>query len=121
MSSTDSDRLDDNEEDLQLAILEAEQSLTALKKRKARVNQDRQKRTELQQQQQELKQQKKNNNLKEPIKTELALIEQELETIERNLESRLLKWKDLVEPFWQALRFGGAGIIIGWILKTLIQ
>ena len=121
MSSTDSDRLDDNEEDLQLAILEAERSLTALKKRIARVNQDRKKRTELQQQQQELKQQQKTNNLKEPIKTELALIEQELETIEQNLESRLLKWKDLMEPFWQAVRFGGAGILVGWILKSIAQ
>ncbi len=121
MSAPNSEPLEDNENDLELGLLKVERSLAALKQRIVKIKEDSQTRDLLQQKQKKLKQQQKNNNTKEQIKTELALIEQELETIERNLESRLLKWKDLVEPFWQALRFGGAGIIIGWILKTLIQ
>lgn len=121
MSSTDSEQLDDNFEDLKIALLEVERDLVALRKRIAQVNQDCQRRAELKQQQQKFQQQQQNNSTKLPIKTDLARIEQELATIEQNLESRLLKWKDLIEPFWQAVRFGGAGVIIGWILKSLAQ
>ncbi|MBD0342554.1 MAG: DUF2203 domain-containing protein, partial [Microcoleus sp. Co-bin12] len=52
------------------------------------------------------------------LKQELREIEKELETIELNLESRLFSWTSIIGPFWQAVRFGGLGILIGWILKS---
>jgi hypothetical protein len=38
-----------------------------------------------------------------------------LEEVDLMLESRLL---NLWEPFWQAVRFGGLGIAIGWFLRA---
>ena len=34
------------------------------------------------------------------------------------LKFLLFQWSDVKEPFWQAVRFGGVGIIIGWLLKS---
>lgn len=55
---------------------------------------------------------------KEQLQARLQRLQSELESLEHNLESRLVTWKDIVEPFWLALRFGGLGIIIGWLLKS---
>jgi hypothetical protein len=49
------------------------------------------------------------------LKAELQQIEQELEAIGHNLESRLF---DSLELFWQIVRFLGLGIVIGWFLKS---
>lgn len=120
MSSQDSNRLDREQQDISVALVEVERAFSKLKKRIVQVERDTQLRSQLKRQKQDLKQQHHNKTISEPIKAELRRIEQELETIEQNLESRLLKWKDIIEPFWQAVRFGGAGIIIGWILKSLV-
>jgi len=55
---------------------------------------------------------------KDELETQLKRLHSEIEALEYNLESRLVTWKDLVEPFWLAVRFGGLGIIIGWLLKS---
>ena len=47
------------------------------------------------------------------VKQELQQIRSRLEELDLLLESKLL---NLWEPFWQAVRFGGLGIIIGWLL-----
>lgn len=52
------------------------------------------------------------------IKTELQLIAEELEKVELELESRLWNWHRYREPFWEIVRFGGAGVVLGWFLKT---
>ena len=52
------------------------------------------------------------------IKAELRHIQQQLERLELNLESQLFSWRSLKKPFWQVVRFGGMGVIIGWILKS---
>jgi hypothetical protein len=60
-----------------------------------------------------------------PLKAELSLKLQEisdrLEQIEADLESRLLSWSSFREPFWQIIRFGGIGIIIGIILRSCVN
>ena len=89
-------------------------SLAELEDRYHQVRQDWQRYTELQQHQEELEAKKIHNVEKEPIKTELKHLIQELEALEMNLESVLLP-----DLFWQALRFGGLGIVIGWLLKSL--
>lgn len=51
------------------------------------------------------------------LKTELHLIADEIAKLELQLESHLLRWQ---EPFWQIVRFTGAGILLGWLLKSLV-
>ncbi len=54
---------------------------------------------------------------KEELVKQLQEVGEQLEQIEANLESRLLSWSSLREPFWQIVRFVGIGIIIGVILR----
>ena len=50
------------------------------------------------------------------LKERSAQIEKQLEELEFNLESRLFSWAGFKEVFWQAVRFGGLGIAVGWSL-----
>ncbi|NJL02662.1 MAG: DUF2203 domain-containing protein [Spirulinaceae cyanobacterium RM2_2_10] len=92
------------------AIAEVEAALAELKQRQAQVERDRHQRHDLQARQQELQ------ATAAPDPAELAAIAAQIETIELNLESRLFRWSALAEPFWQAVRFGGLGVFIGWSL-----
>ncbi|MDJ0532976.1 MAG: hypothetical protein QNJ70_10860 [Xenococcaceae cyanobacterium MO_207.B15] len=103
--------LDSNVEKI---LAEVGNSLTELGSRYEQVKQDWHRYTELQQHQEELEAKKTHNPEKDPIKTELKHLLQELEELEINLESVLLP-----DLFWQAVRFGGLGIVIGWLLKSL--
>ncbi len=87
------------------AISELEQSLQELKQRHEQVRRDTQRRSELQRRQAQLQ-------------AQLAEIGKQLDALEVNLESKLVSWSSFKEPFWQAVRFGGLGIVIGWILKS---
>ncbi|MBE9117848.1 hypothetical protein IQ249_18265 [Lusitaniella coriacea LEGE 07157] len=101
--------------DLERAIAEVEQSLFSLKERYAQVQRDKQRKVELQQERSELKAQNRDSS---EIKAQLQLIQKELDAIEINLESSLFQWRRLWEPFWQIVRFGGLGVILGWVLKS---
>ena len=50
---------------------------------------------------------------------ELQGLKQHLEELEVQLESSLFDWRSLLEPFWQAVRFGGLGLVVGWLLKGI--
>lgn len=113
MPAQDSNRPDRIE--LGDAIAQVEESLFALKERYAQVQQDRERRSHLQQHQQHLETQ--NLDLAE-IQAELLHLQQQIDTLELNLESRLFRWRSFQQPFWQAVRFGGLGIVIGWLLKS---
>jgi seryl-tRNA synthetase len=93
---------------------EVERSLSSLKERYTQVEGDRQEKAQLQQRRQDLEKKKPTPE----IKAELKQIKQQLEALELNLESQLFSWRSLKKPFWQAVRFGGMGVIIGWILKS---
>ena len=98
-------------------LKELETSLQLLKKRYTQVERDQQQKAQWQQ---KIKNIKENKNQTPEINAELKRIIKELQTLEINLESGLFSWKSLNRPFWQAIRFGGLGIIIGWVLKSLI-
>lgn len=49
----------------------------------------------------------------------LNQLQQRLNDLELQLESYLFDWRSLREPFWQAIRYGGLGIILGWILHAI--
>ncbi|MEA5551550.1 hypothetical protein VB713_11255 [Anabaena cylindrica UHCC 0172] len=101
--------------DFEQELAEVETSLQLLKERYAQVQRDQQQKAQWQQ---ELKNLKQNKKQPPEIKSELKRIEKQLEALELNLESQLFTWSTLKRPFWQSVRFGGLGIIIGWLLKS---
>jgi hypothetical protein len=109
-SSSDAD-------DFETALAETERSLAALKERYAQVQQDTQRQAELKERLNEIKREQRGQQSPQ-LKAELKQIQSQLETIELNLESQLFSWGSLKEPFWQAVRFGGLGLVIGWLLKS---
>ncbi|WP_026733549.1 hypothetical protein [Fischerella sp. PCC 9605] len=107
---------EENQEfDFEQELLEVERSLVALKERYKQIQRDRRKQIQLQYKFNELHQ---NKHHTPEIKAELRQIQQQLEVLEVCLESQLFSWRSFKEPFWQAVRFGGLGVIIGWILKS---
>lgn len=103
--------------DFEQELEELETALGLLKERYAQVQRDQQQKAQWQQ---EIKNLKENKNQTPEIKAEVKRLEKELEALEINLESQLFSWKSLNRTFWQAVRFGGLGIIIGWVLKSSI-
>ena len=105
---------ENQEQDFEQELFTAEQSLLSLKERYTQVQADKSRQAELQKRLKKLR-----YNKSPQMKAELRQIKQQLEVLELNLESQLFSWGSLKEPFWQAIRFGGLGVIIGWILKSL--
>jgi DNA repair exonuclease SbcCD ATPase subunit len=103
------------EADFEQEIEEVQQAVFALKERYKQVETDRFLQAELQQRLVELNQYKYKTK---ELKAELKQIKQQLEVLEVSLESQLFSLSSFKEPFWQAIRFGGLGVIIGWMLKS---
>ncbi|MDF5710933.1 MAG: hypothetical protein PUP90_25495 [Nostoc sp. S4] len=103
------------EPDLSQEIEEVERALLSLRERYHQVESDRQQQAQWQQRRDRLKH---NKSQTPEIKAELRQIQQQLEMLELKLESQLFSWRSLKKPFWQVVRFGGMGVIIGWILKS---
>jgi stress response protein YsnF len=114
-NSHNSSAQENQEPDFEQELAQVERSLLSLKERYHQVTSDQQQKAEWQQRQQELKD---NKHQTAEIKAELLQIQKQLEVLEINLESQLFSWRSLKKPFWQAVRFGGMGVIIGWILKS---
>ena len=100
-------------EEFQQGLYDVEQALVALKERYEQIENDSNLLQELKNRRSSLLQSK----LPE-MKAELKHIEQQLEVLSINLESRLLNWRSFKDPFWQIVRFSGMGVIIGWLLKS---
>ncbi|MFM7426265.1 MAG: DUF2203 domain-containing protein [Elainella sp.] len=104
--------------DFEQAIQELEQSLQVLKARHAQVQLDQQRQQELQQRLAEAER-AKGPRRNRAAEAELKRLRQQLEELEVALESQLFSWSGLREVFWQAVRFGGLGVVVGWVLKSL--
>ena len=105
------------EQEFEQELASIERSLVALKERYTQVQTDRRRQAQLQQRLNELNQELDQQQLPE-IKLELRQIKQQLQVLEVNLESQLFSWNTFKEPFWQVVRFGGLGVVVGWILKS---
>lgn len=101
--------------DFEQELEEVETSLRFLKDRYAQIQKDQQQKAQWQQ---ELNNLQHNRKHTPEMKAELSRLQKQLETIEIGLESQLFSWNTLKRPFWQAVRFGGLGVIIGWLLKS---
>ncbi|MGD1897619.1 MAG: hypothetical protein ACFB16_11790 [Phormidesmis sp.] len=51
---------------------------------------------------------------------ELAQMQDRVEALKVTLESQLLSWREVQEPFWQVVRFVGLGLVIGWFLHKYL-
>ncbi|MDJ1178961.1 DUF2203 domain-containing protein [Roseofilum sp. BLCC_M91] len=103
---TSSDR--DPQPDWEQSLIDLEESLSSLKQRYTQVRVGKQQKQDLQQRLAQLQ-------------TELQQVKQQLAVLEVELESRLLSWLTVKEPFWQAVRFGGLGFAIGWGLHWWLR
>jgi uncharacterized membrane protein YccC len=107
-----------------------ERSLLALKERYGAVQTAEIEQENLTKHRQEIEAQWQENQLPE-LEQELQHIDEQLQELSVTLESHLLSepalqdlfWKGLRqgilgEAFWQIVRFGGVGLVLGWLLKS---
>lgn len=124
MSSIESNQSPNPDEEFETALMEVERSLLKLKQRYKEIQQA---------QKQKLNLEERLNTVSPQDTTELEKINEELQQLTITLESNLLTEEDvktllwegirqglLGEVFWQIIRFGGLGIILGWLLKTWV-
>jgi hypothetical protein len=107
----------EDESEFVQALETVERSLVAVKERYTQIQVDRLRQAELGNLREDVRKSLRQNPTTQ-LKQELREIEQELEAIELNLESSLFSWASIKQPFWQAVRFGGLGILLGWMLKS---
>lgn len=100
-------------------LTEVERSLQALKQRYTQVEQDQQEQAQLQYRHNQL-QAALQPAAQPELTAELKQIQSRLDELEFNLESRLFNWGSLKEPFWQVVRFGGLGMVVGWLLAFAV-
>ncbi len=51
---------------------------------------------------------------------EVMNLQEAADNFELELASRVVSWQHLQEPFWQAVRFGGLGLLLGWGLAWFV-
>lgn len=106
-----------DEQEFEQALHEVERSLQQLKDRYAQVKRDQQRQAELQQRYDQIE--REYRQFPAPsLKDELTQLQKQIDDLELALESRLFSWEGLKDVFWQAVRFGGLGVIVGWILHA---
>jgi chromosome segregation ATPase len=109
------------EQEFEQEVQELERSLQSLKERYTQIQDDQSRQNNLQQRlnqvQRDLRR-TRSPEMRQELQAELKQIRQQLDALEVALESRLLSWNSLKDVFWQAVRFGGLGVVVGWILKS---
>ena len=117
--SHDPDRLSTSDADSELTFEQTlervEQSLQDLKDRYAQIEHDQTLQQELEARSERLRSQLRQSK-SSSLKLELQKLEKQLDELELNLESRLFSWAGFKDVFWQAVRFSGLGIVVGWSL-----
>lgn len=119
MSPPNTNGQQSEELEFEQSLAEVERSLQALKDRHAQIQHDQQRQTELQGRQEQVKRQLRHAPTP-ALKTELQQIQDQLDELEVALESRLFSLSTFKEPFWQIVRFGGLGLILGWSLAFAV-
>ncbi|NJL77891.1 MAG: hypothetical protein HC836_09045 [Richelia sp. RM2_1_2] len=130
--SSESSTEENLEQELQQEILSVEQNLGELKQRYAQIFADKQRQIELVRHSDEIKRQLQQTTTR-TLKAELKQIKEKLESLDNALglfsESYLVLFggsviftkSGLKDLFWQVVRFGGLGVIIGWLLKSVVS
>jgi uncharacterized protein (DUF342 family) len=50
----------------------------------------------------------------------LANLQREVDEFELELATQTIGWQHVKETFWQAVRFGGLGVVVGWALAWIV-
>jgi hypothetical protein len=50
----------------------------------------------------------------------LANLQREVDEFELELATQTIGWQHVKETFWQGVRFGGLGVVIGWVLAWIV-
>jgi predicted RNase H-like nuclease (RuvC/YqgF family) len=119
MSPPDANGRQSEELELEQALAEVERSLQSIKDRHTQIQRDQQRQSDLKARQENLQGQLR-NSASPTLQAELQKIQEQLDDLEVSLESRLFSLSTLKEPFWQAVRFGGLGLVIGWGLAFAV-
>lgn len=130
MSLEENQPLPDDSAEFAEAIQEVEKALDRLKDRYRQITDARREKTELEAELGRKEREFQDNPLPS-LETELTGIKERIQEIAVILESDLLDneesqrlYADLLrrdllgEIFWQILRFGGIGAVLGWVLKS---
>lgn len=107
-------------EDLAQALAELEQNVAALRDRHTAVEQAQSEKQELRVRINRAQSELRQHRTKQ-LQEELETLQNRLDEVELTLESQLFSWSSLKEPFWQAVRFGGIGVVLGWVLKSVVS
>ncbi|PZV13796.1 MAG: hypothetical protein DCF22_10130 [Leptolyngbya sp.] len=102
--------------DFEQELAEVERSLQELKDRHSQVQQAETAQAPLKLRQAQIKRQLQHAPSPE-LKAELEQIQNSLDDLEVKLESRLFSWE---KPFWQIVRFGGVGVVLGWLMAIAV-
>ncbi|MBU6230418.1 MAG: hypothetical protein KGQ93_12080 [Cyanobacteria bacterium REEB459] len=51
---------------------------------------------------------------------QVANLHQAVDQLERQIAHHWMGWQYWRQPFWQALRYGGLGVLVGWGLAWLV-
>ena len=108
-------------DDIATQIQQLEQDLQEIKQRLELVRQSQIDRTVFEIQQDKLKAdlgKTQNSQDQADLKAQIAQIQTQIEIAEVEIESRLVSWQSFREPFWQIVRFGGLGILLGVLIKS---
>lgn len=105
-----------DEPNFEQELVEVERSLQELKDRYSQVQQAQTAQAPLQQRQEQVKRQLQHTDSPE-LKAELQHIQDSLDDLELKLESGLFSWE---KPFWQIIRFGGLGLVLGWLMAIAV-
>jgi uncharacterized protein YhaN len=97
-------------------LMEVERSLQELRDRHSQVQQAQATQATLHQRQEQVKRQLQ-HAASSDLKAELQHIQNSLDDLELKLESRLFSWE---KPFWQIVRFGGLGVVVGWLAAIAV-
>ena len=103
--------------DLGQSLAEAEQSLEQLKARYLQVQQDLQDKAALQADLAATQAEYRRQRIP-ALRSEIKQLQHRIEELEIALESQLVSWGWVRETFWQVVRFGGLGVILGWLLRS---
>jgi chromosome segregation ATPase len=106
--------------DWEQALAQLEHDLAALKARYDQVQEAQRQQAELYERQARVREHLRRTKDRES-QAELARLQHQLAELEVSLESQLLTWSSFKQPFWQAVRFGGLGFVLGVALHQWLS
>lgn len=118
LNETLGEGLDFADPTFEAALETAQTALNELRDRYWQVCRDRQRQVLLQREKASLEAQLQRHPDPASLQAQLQILTDTLSELEVNLESRLFSWDGFREVFWQAVRFGGLGVVLGWLLKA---